>query len=282
MSFYLSAALASNRKGRFLQTVAGALPLETEWLNSPPDSGLILLQAEELVDKKVLQSVYLWAMQPGCATLLINPQIEPLTELGSLPTPLDWTVTPATLCTEEAGLTEVLADETSQAIAGFTGSADHRLHMAGDLAHTRYIRKHSNSGLFALTTMPLWSLSLLDHGDILISWLNWFVDHAGVAAPPAKEKAELADYSPDKYDLVVLLLLYAGNGKGLMELTDNDALKLMFDVNSLDVLKRCEVLQEYGYINEAGLTEHGEASLQASKYWAYASLLSEQLNTGAL
>lgn len=282
MSFYLSAALASNRKGRFLQTVVGAKPLETEWLSSPPDSGLVLLQAEELIDKEVLQSVYLWAMQPGCATLLINPQIGSLTELGSLPTPLDWIVTPATLSTEEAGLTEVLADETSQAIAGFTGSADRELHMAGDLAHTRYVRKHSNSGLFALSTMPLWSLSLLDHDDILISWLNWFVDHAGAAVPPTEKTEVLAHYSPDKHDLVVLLLLYAGNGKDLIELTNNDAFKLMFDVNSLDVLKRCEVLQEYGYINEASLTEVGEASLQASKYWAYAPLLSEQLNTGAL
>ncbi|MGH2248828.1 hypothetical protein ACQ1Y8_15640, partial [Enterococcus faecalis] len=80
---------------------------------------------------------------------------------------------------------------------------------------TRYVRKHSNSGLFAVTTLPLWSLNLLDHTEVLVDWLNWFVDHAGVTTPVAEEKAELAAYLPDKYDLVVLLLLDAGHGKSL-------------------------------------------------------------------
>ena len=154
--------------------------------------------------------------------------------------------------------------------------------MAGDVVHTRYVRKHSNSGLFAVTTLPLWSLNLLDHTEALVGWLNWFVDHAGVATPVAEEKAELAAYLPDKYDLVVLLLLYAGHGKSLAALVDNDTVKLMFDLNSLDAIKRSETLQLHGFINEAGLTESGKASLQASQYWAYAPLLSEQLDTGAL
>lgn len=280
MSFYLSAALASNRKGRFLQSVAGAQPLKGDWLSSPPESGLILLETVELIDTEVLMSVYNWAMQPGCAALLIDPQNEPLAELANLPTPIDWAVTPATLEAEGAGLTEALSDEITEAINGFAGSADHQLHMAGDVAHTRYIRKHSNSGLFALTTLPLWSLSLLDHSDSLMSWLNWFSDHAGIASLSSDDTEELANYSPDKYDLVALLLLYAGNGSDINTLVSNEAVKLMFNIEGLDVLKRCEVLQEHGYINDAGLTERGQASLQASSYWTYAPLLSEQLNTG--
>lgn len=92
----------------------------------------------------------------------------------------------------------------------------------------------------------------------------------------------MAAYLPDKYDLVVLLLLYAGHGKSLAALVANDTVKLMFDVNSLDAIKRSETLQRHGFINETGLTESGKASLQASQYWAYAPLLSEQLDTGAL
>ena len=167
-------------------------------------------------------------------------------------------------------------------ITGFAGSADRLPHMAGDAVHTRYVRKHSNSGLFAVTTLPLWSLNLLDHEEVLVSWLNWFLDHAGLAAAIAEKKTELAEYSPDKYDLVVLLLLYAGSGKSLMALTENHVVKLMFDVHSLDITKRSEVLKKHGFINETELTEAGKAALQTSQYWAYAPLLSEQLNTGAL
>lgn len=282
MSFYLSSALASNRKGRFLQTVAGAIPLDTEWLSSPPASGLLLMQAEELNDKQTLHGLFQWAMQTGCSALIINPQPEQHVEFTELQPALDWTFAPANLISEDAGLTAVLASETNQAVVGFAGSADHRQHMVGDVVHTRYVRKHSNSGLFAVTTLPLWSLNLLDHTEVLVGWLNWFVDHAGVVTPVAEEKAELAAYLPDKYDLVVLLLLYAGHGKSLAALVDNDTVKLMFDVNSLDTIKRSETLQLHGFINETGLTVSGKASLQASQYWAYAQLLSEQLDTGAL
>nr|WP_320125888.1 hypothetical protein [uncultured Shewanella sp.] len=282
MSFYLSSALASNRKGRFLQTVAGAQPLEAEWLNSPPTSGLLLVQAEELTSNYTLQGLYQWAMQAGCAALIINPQTEQLDELAHLPSALDWTFAPAAFIAQEPGLAALLASETNLSIIGFAGNADRNQHMVGDGVHTRYVRKHSNSGLFAVTTLPLWSLSLLDHSDALVDWLNWFVAHAGLAAPIAEEKAELVDYSPDKYDLVVLLLLHAGKGKSLTVLTESHVVRLMFDVHSLDITKRSKVLLQYGFINEAGLTESGKNSLQASQYWTYSPLLSEQLNTGAL
>ncbi|MBD1583432.1 hypothetical protein [Pseudoalteromonas sp. S16_S37] len=282
MSIYLSAALASNRKGRFLQSVAGATPLESDWLSSPPAGGLLLVQAGELTDHEACQNLYLWAMQAGCAALVINPQITELATLAKLPFALDWSLAPATLSAHEPELTALLASETDQMITGFAGSADRLQHMAGDAVHTRYIRKHSNSGLLAVTTLPLWSLSLLDHAEILVSWLNWFLDHAGLAAPIAEKKTALAEYSPDKYDLVVLLLLFAGSGKSLTALCENEAVKLMFDVHSLDITKRSEILLQHGFINEAGLTEAGKTALKTSQYWAYAPLLSEQLNTGAL
>ncbi|WP_228705519.1 hypothetical protein [Klebsiella pneumoniae] len=238
MSLYLSAALASNRKGRFLQTVAGATPLTKDWISSPPASGLLLVQAEELTDANTMQRLYHWAMQAGCAALVINLKAEQFTLLAHLSSPLDWQLVPAVLRVQEPGLTALLASETDQAIAGFTGSADRHQHQAGDVVHTRYIRKHSNSGLLAFTTLPLWSLTLLDHSEILVRWLNWFVDHAGIAERIIEPNAPSTDYTPDKHDLVVLLLLYAGSSMSLQALSEHNAVKLMFDVNSLDIVKR--------------------------------------------
>ena len=279
MSLYLSAALASNRKGRFLQTVAGATPLTKDWISSPPASGLLLVQAEELTDANTMQRLYHWAMQAGCAALVINLKAEQFTLLAHLSSPLDWQLVPAVLRVQEPGLTALLASETDQAIAGFTGSADRHQHQAGDVVHTRYIRKHSNSGLLAFTTLPLWSLNLLDHSEILVSWLNWFVDHAERIIEP---NAPSTDYTPDKHDLVVLLLLYAGTGMSLQALSEHNAVKLMFDVSSLNIVKRGEMLRQHDFIDEAGITAAGKTFLQASRYWAYAPLLSEQLKTGAL
>lgn len=283
MSIYLSAVLGGNRKGRFLQSVVGAKLLTTDWLSSPPTSGLLLVQGEELVDADVLQLLYQWAMQTGCAALIVNPQANQLVLLEQLSTPLDWQLIPATFNAKETGgLIALLASETDQAIVGFAGSADRCQHQTGDAVHTRFVRKHSNSGLFAITTLPLWSLSLLDHAEILINWLKWFIDHAGIVEPITEHKAELTDYIPDKQDLVVLLLLYAGHGMTLQALAEHDAVKLMFEIDSLDIVKRGDVLQQYGFINDTGVTVAGKASLQTSQYWVYAPLLSEQLTTGAL
>ncbi|MBB1230297.1 hypothetical protein EPG66_23090, partial [Pantoea pleuroti] len=175
---------------------------------------------------------------------------EQFTLLAQLPSPLDWQLVSAALKMQEPGLTALLTSETDQAIAGFTGSADRHQHQAGDVVHTRYIRKHSNSGLLAFTTLPLWSLNLLDHSEILVSWLNWFVDHAGIAERIIEPNAPSTDYTPDNYDLVVLLLLYAGSGMSLQALSEHNAVKLMFDVNSLDIVKRGEMLRQHDFINE--------------------------------
>jgi len=65
-------------------------------------------------------------------------------------------------------------------------------------------------------------------------------------------------------------------------LSEHNAVKLMFDVSSLNIVKRGEMLRQHDFIDEAGITAAGKTCLQASRYWAYAPLLSEQLNTGAL
>lgn len=96
MSRYLSAALASNRKGRFCKLLRG-YPLMKDWISSPPASGLLIVQAEELTDANTMQHLYHWAMQAGCAALVINLKAEQFTLLAQLPYPLDWQLVPASL-----------------------------------------------------------------------------------------------------------------------------------------------------------------------------------------
>ncbi|MFP1482766.1 hypothetical protein ACLB1S_03625 [Escherichia coli] len=135
----------------------------------------------------------------------------------------------------------------------------------------------------AFTTLPLWSLTLLDHSELLVSWLNWFVDHAGIAERIIEPKAPSTDYTPDKHDLVVLRSLYAGGGiLNLQALSEHNAVKLMFDVNSLDIVKRGEMLRQHDFIDDAGHNSYGKHADKPRQYWAYAPLLGEQLHTGTL
>ncbi|MEC8012396.1 MAG: hypothetical protein VX185_16700 [Pseudomonadota bacterium] len=277
MSIYLSTALAGHRKGRFLHRVAGAIPLESYWLKALPSAGLFIVEAAELADQEALQGLHDWAMQPGCAALVVNPPSQ-FCQLTQPSLSLDWSFEPVVSAQDSKGegITAILATEIHQKVIGFAGSADSQLHTVGALVHTRYVRKHGNSGLFAVTTLPLWSLSLMDHAADLISWLHWFIDHAGVARVQRKEEHSI-EYVPDQHDMVILLLLFAGHGKTIKALVEQDAVKLMFDVESLHALRRSELLQKHGFIHETGLTELGRDCLQASPFWGYASLLSEQI-----
>lgn len=278
MLLYLSSALAGHRKGRFLHRVAGAIPLESHWLKALPSAGILILEATELADQEALQGLYDWAMQPGCAALVVNLPNQ-FCQFTKPPLLLDWSFEPVASVQDSKGegITAILATEIHQKIIGFTGSADSQLHTAGVVVHTRYVRKHSNSGLFAVTTLPLWSLSLMDYAADLVSWLHWFIDHAGVATVQGKEELNLTEYVPDQHDMVILLLLFAGRGKTIKTLVEQDAVKLMFDVESLHALRRSELLQKHGFIYETGLTELGHDCLQASPFWGYASLLIEQI-----
>jgi hypothetical protein len=281
MSIYLSAPLSANRKGRFLQSIAQAKSLTDDWRSAPPANGLLLVQGDELVQTKDWRILYDWAMHSSCAALVIAPLASNIEGWQMLPISLDWQLTSATAPTQSVGLAAVVASEINQAITGFTGSADGSHHQTADVIHTRYVRKHSNSGLLAVTTLPLWSLNLLDHGDLLVEWFNWFIEHAGVAEQTKLIQTETVDFVPEKQDLVVLLLIYAAQGLTTQALVEHPAVNMLFDTQSLDISFRGSILQQYGFIHELVLTEKGLSTLQASNYWAYADLLTEQLRTGA-
>lgn len=281
MSLYLSAALSANRKGRFLQNVAAAVPMTEDWRSHPLPSGLLLLQAEELQAQADWQQLYDWAMQSGCAALVINPQIHQLDVLPRLSNALDWRLIPVSGVAQSDGLTSLLADELAMSLAGSAGSADRHLHQSADGVHTRYVRKHSNSGVFAVSTLPLWSLTLLDHTSALVEWLHWFLQHAGVVAEREDKPTSAVEFVPDRQDLVVLLLVSAADGMPLDTLAGNSGVQRMFDTRQLDLIKRANMLVEQGYISANRLTDKGSASFEASPYRAYAPLLAAELTKGA-
>lgn len=274
MEIFLSPALAANRKGRFLRGVLHAEILNYESVLALPDQGLLLLEGADLSSQECADELFNWSMQSGCAALVLAPFADNETVLRALPLSLDWKLETVDQVVECDGMVSVIAAEVSQQVLGFVGGAEAVLHKANNTVHTRYIKKHSNSGLFALTTLPLWSVSLLDHADSLTEWLSWFVSHCGEPAQQLDNKLVARQLSPLDYS--VLLLASVGKGCSLEEISQKASRLQLFNLEELDLHNRWIDLEEYGYISQSKITELGLDELKKSPYWSYADLLSIQ------
>lgn len=274
MEIFLSPALAANRKGRFLRGVLHAEILNHESVLELPDKGLLLLDGADLLSQESADELFDWSMQSGCAALVVSPIADNEMVLRALLLSLDWRLETVDQVVASDGMVSIIAAEVSQQVLGLVGGAEAVLHKANSTVHTRYVKKHSNSGLFALTTLPLWSVSLLDHADSLTEWLSWFVLHCGEPAQQIDSKLVARQLSPLDYS--VLLLASVGKGCSLEEISQKASRLQLFNLEELDLHNRWIDLEEYGYISQSKITELGLDELKKSPYWSYADLLSIQ------
>jgi len=274
MEIFLSPSLAANRKGRFLRGVLHAEILNHESVLELPDKGLLLLEGADLSSQECADELFNWSMQCGCAALVLSPIVANEPVLKALPLSLDWKLETVDQVVASDGMVSIVAAEVSQQVLGLVGGAEAVLHKANSTVHTRYVKKHSNSGLFALTTLPLWSVSLLDHADSLTEWLSWFVLHCGEPAQQLDNKLVARQLSPLDYS--VLLLASVGKGCSLEEISQKASRLQLFNLEELDLHNRWIDLEEYGYISQSKITELGLDELKKSPYWSYADLLSIQ------
>jgi hypothetical protein len=215
MNIYITQLLSQNRKGRFLQNTIAAKVLESDWRYRAPINGLLIIEASEINGLQEWQKLYNWAMHSGCAVLVINPSQHVDTTWASLIGLVDWQLAPIHGIHCEQSIAALLSEEIDFALTGFMGDADPECHQIDGVDHTRYIKKHSNSGLFAMTTLPICSLSLLNHQEILLDWLAWFIDHAGVIEKDNHIASKPANFEMEDSDFVVLLMVFAGQGESL-------------------------------------------------------------------
>lgn len=275
MNIYLPLELSAHRRGRFLASLLG---IEAAPGVELPSSGMLLMIGETFQAGGELQTARLaWARQPGCALLLLPPyQAGPI-----LPT-LDWVIDYASAppaVSASDSLAGLLGQEMIYRLQGRDGSVETTQGEQGiQMCHTRYWKSHANSGLLAVTTLPLWSISLLNHTLSVRAFLDDIGRHVGRVSSSAARSTPVETVLEPR-DMTVMVCCYGFNvvsAASLSERLGAYAVPLL-NLAEFDLPASIARLREHGFIDDQAMTEAGLAYLSASKFWAFA----ENLKGGA-
>jgi hypothetical protein len=273
VNLYLTQELLANRRGRFL---ASLLAIEPSQQTVLPESGCVLMTGEYLQGMPALQEECIhWARQPNRTLLLLPPY-----QAGSVLPSLDWSIEFSSIDSMISGaysIASILAQELVYQLQGIDGSG---FVMDGDknAAHTRYWKAHSNSGLIAATTLPLWSISLLDCGEKVLGFLGELTKYSGKAAASIENVTIPAEVLQAQ-DLTVLVCCYCfdvSTAASLFDRLQTYAVPLL-NLATFDLPESIRRLNNARFLGDSGLTDTGLNFLRASKFWLFAEQLKGEL-----
>ena len=289
LSVYLQPSLAGHRRGRLLRKLLKAQATE----NNLPEAGVLLMPGQEFqaLETDQQKPYFDWCSQPGRTLLLIPPFNE-----KAVSESIDWHLAyrepPA--AENENILSGLLADEVNQSLLGTDGAFDseHDQQWPDLSPNCRYLKRHAATGVFAVTVLPLWSISLLGHGELLKSWLQHLHSHAGKASDSAvlgrgsEQEAEvvIAEVAIKDADYTTMVCIHAWACKTTADLTE----KLyapggipIFSIErntleeSLKRLRLAKLLSDDESL--ICLSKAGIETLEASPFLAYVDSLREAL-----
>ena len=270
MKIFLSAGLKSHRRGRFLSSLLGAVELIE---SDVPASGMLLMCGDEYqaVDDESRDRLDAWIRKPECSLVLLPPYVQ-----GSVPGAPHWAMAFSEVqptADDPESLAFLLAAEITFRISGPAGQSDVLAgHSCSDgSSHTRYRKAFSNSGLIAATTLPLWSISLVNHAEKVRTWLeaiDKLTGRSAAANRPSNEDEQ--QLRPEDYTVLVCCHGFGvSNPSALSDAVKQSAVPV-FNLSSFDVPGSFSRLLGYGFLDDAGLTPAGLSHLMASRYWPYA------------
>lgn len=276
MKVFLTPTLHAHRRGRFLQGLLDAEPLSVQAL---PETGLLLMTGEEfqgLEDKSQQQTYLTWSRQASCALVLLPPFQE-----GKIVDEVDWSIHFASNSLNAMTTDSIAALLAAEMVYGLDardgGSEQSQGHFWLDHSiNTRYWKAHVNTGVFAATTLPIWSISLIDQSSRLKEWLIWLYEQAGKCSAVEKqvsEKDSVEVLLPHDYTIMVCCYGFGvASSSAIIEKLSQSAVPIIqlanFDIE--DSLKR---LKRLAYLGDDGLTSTGLEKLQSGRYWVFAEHL---------
>jgi len=277
MNLFLNEKLTDHRRGRFLMTQLDAVAMVDEL----PVAGVLLMigsdfQGMNKADQKVL---WQWCRQPGRTLLLLPPYQE-----GAIFNDLDWKITFRDQLPDPNGtpVADKLTDETTYQIEGRDGEFDKSSgHQWGDFSvNTRYLKQNSGSGVFAATTLPLWSIALLDAAEPTLQWITKLSQLAGKpAGPMAASNGDDARVDLTGQELAAMVMVYGWSTSDADELRHALAAQAVpiMSINEQIMTTLLQRLSSSGYLAAQGLSEKGLQALKSSAYWGYALSLREEV-----
>lgn len=274
MNLYLESSLASHRHGRFFISQLNAQPAD-----ELPANGLLLMHGQQFQERPDTEQTtwWQWACQAGCALLLIPP-FKP----GEVFERLDWQITNREdmASSNDGVIPRTTSSEVTLSIAGIDGDFDLGLgHQWIDYSvNTRFVKQHNGTGVFAITTLPLWSISLLDHSDDTIAWLEGLRELAGSASEDGLEASTPTDVTLEPTDYTLLVCIQAWGISTAYQLSTalSQGSLSLFSIPEGDIVEGIARLKVLGLINDAGLTDTGVIVLKESPYEAYLERLKEE------
>jgi hypothetical protein len=139
--------------------------------------------------------------------------------------------------------------------------------------NTAYYKKHPNSGVFAVTCLPVWSLSVLDHGKQLTSWIQELHSLAGGAIKNDETIPVDPTFQPAHEHFALMLHLASGpwkSGESALRALKGSVVLTLPEEQAKSCLAE---LEENGIADNGALTQRGKELLRSSPYAAYAGTL---------
>ena len=266
-TFYILGKLAENPRGKRLQKFLAATPT----IEPPEGVGLCLGSGQDYQTKTLgeQRKWVAWAARPGCAVLLIPPF-----QTAARHEPSGWEFAsqekPLVIDQSAHSVLRLTQPEIGMSLAhGLTRTLNQLIEGGTRSQLSGLFRKHPDSGIFAVTAVPVWSLALADHVAALIEWLSAWVSLAGQPADATKP-VEPAAFEPTQRHYSVLLYLASGNFPDRAAAVEALAWNDTFELGDADVTSLLDDLQSAGLAVDGALTAEGRRSLLESPYRHYA------------
>jgi hypothetical protein len=266
---WLVGTIAHHARGKVLAEATGAAAVES----LPEQYGLCLAFGTDFQDQSAaaLETWTQW-VEPAGRTLMLVPPFR----LVESAVPAAWRVYRPQRVDPAGGepLAKLLASEVRHELSGTLQVAvevDGQWKSGG--LHTAYYRTHPHSGVFAITCLPLWSLTVLDHREAVRKWLDVMGGLAGEPAPVADADREVRAFRLGRDHFALMLHLcerdFESRDEALARLPNSPVLALPEGVARMHL----EELESVGLVMNGRLTDAGEATLVASPYGVYAAAL---------
>jgi hypothetical protein len=270
-NIWMTGSLLGNRRSRILVQVAGAVVTN----DCPEGYGICFLIGSDFQEgaEEFRKRWLVWSQKPGRVLLLLPPFT-----IGKTSQPMLWEIAHKASGKSKDATPLLVKSLSSEVRYELLGKLQVATELGGEWndysVNTGFYRKHPNAGVFAVSCLPLWSLTVLERKHLLKAWLEELYAMAG--KPSAEESQPVGtdeDFTPTPDDYAMMLHLlsaqFAHKQSALGALKEST----LFRIESSVAEKSFDELAARGLITGAELSESGRVLLRQSAYAAYADEL---------